>query len=437
MEIISVLVGLWFYGLVVEGDGPRSLEYGDLLARQLTPGLVDTLSERALDWCAERGFPLAKAQVVSVETRGDSAFVWMRVDRGTLVIVKDISVNGKEASGALMRCFSGLLGRPYSPKRTEDAIGTARDFGFGEFRVSGFTVGGKGFVMALERTGGVSVSIMGSGSYDPSDGNAFGFLELVAPNIAGTGRRARLSWERLSLLSQSIEGSYREPWVLGGPLWLELGGGYAFAESLYMTKEAFYRVVYPLSGETELWAGQSWRDAKDFKTGVSSSGFFLLAGGTWADLRPRIFPERGFLISVDSRLSPSLQRIRCEASLRVPVRFLTAGLVGSGGFLRSGQATPISDLFQIRGNIPPRGYRPQRFFVEDYGVVSVELGLRGAVLPFGFLDWCPARELPSPLSYGAGLRLRGKNLGLEAVYARSAGAGESGLLHISVLGLFR
>lgn len=436
MEILSFLVGLWFYGLVVEGDDPRSLEYDDLLARQLTPGLIDTLSERTLDWCAERGFPLARAQVSSVETRGDSAFIWMRVERGTLVIVRDINVDGRGASGALRRCFSGLLGLPYSPQKTNDALSMARDFGFGEFRVYGFSLGERGFVMVLEKTRGLSVSILGSGSYDPSDGNAFGFLELAAPNIGGTGRGARLSWERLSLLSQSIEGSYREPWVLGGPLWLEIGGGYAFTESLYMTKEGLYRAVYPFSGETELWAGQSWRDARDFKAGERSSGFFLLAGGTWAGLRPRMFPERGFMVSVDSRLSPSLQRIRCEANLRVPARFFTAGLAGRGLFLHSDEAILISDLFQVGGNTPPRGYRPQRFFLENYGVVSAELGLRGAVSPFGFLDWCPAHELPSPLSYGAGLRLRGKNLGIEAMYARSAGAEESGLLHISVLGLF-
>ncbi len=420
----------------MEGDGPPFIEFGDLVGRELTPGLVDTLSERALDWCAERGFPLATARVVSVETKGDSAFVLMRIDKGMLVIVRDIRVDGRGASGALVRCFSGLIGFPYSPQRTADALSGARDFGFGEFRVSGFSVGERGFVMSIEKIGGVSMTILGSGAYDPSDGNAFGFLEFVAPNIAGTGRRARLSWERLSLLSQRVEGSYREPWIFGSPLWLEIGGEYAFAESLYMTREAFYRAVYPFSGETELWAGQSWRDTRDLAAGTGSSGFFLLAGGTWAGMRPRVFPERGFLLSVDSRLSVSLQRVKWEAELRAPFWFMTAGLFTSGGFLRSDGPVLIPDLFGIGGSVPPRGYRPQRFFLMDYAVISAELGLSGPASPFGFLDWCPAPELPSPFSYGGGLRLRGKSLGLEVMYARSAGTGERGLAHISVAGLF-
>lgn len=420
----------------MEGDGPPFLEYADLTGRQLTTGLIDTIAERALAWCAERGFPLATARVSSVEIKGDSAFLALRVERGTLVILREVSVDGKGASGALRRCFSGLLGFPYSPQRTADALGMARDFGFGEFRVSGFSLGENGFVMQIEKTEAISLTVLGSGAYDPSDGNAFGFLEFFAPNIAGTGRKARLSWERLSLLSQSISGSYREPWVLGGPLWLELGGGYAFAESLYVTREAYYRAVYPVSGETEFWAGQSWQDARDFTTGTSSSGFFLLAGGKWSGLRPRIFPERGFLVFADSRLSPSLQKVSWGAGLRFPMWFLTAGFSAGGGFLRSDETTLISDLFAIGGHLPPRGYRPQRFFLEDYGVFSFELGLRGAVSPFGFSDWCPATDLPSPFSYGGGLRLRGKRLGLEAMYARSAGPGERGLLHLSLTGLF-
>ncbi|MGC8893837.1 MAG: hypothetical protein ACP5QG_03205 [candidate division WOR-3 bacterium] len=435
MEILSLLVSLWLSGLILSGDGPPSPEYRDLIGRELTPGLIDTLSERALAWCAERGFPLARAQVISVERKGDSAVVFMRVERGAMVILRDVSVDGREASPALRRCFSGAIGLPYSPQRTAEAISLARDFGFGELGVSGFSLGERGFIMRVERTGGASMTILGSGSYDPSDGNAFGFLELVAPNIAGTGRCARLSWERLSLLSQSIDGTYREPWVLGGPLWLELGAGYAFAESLYMTREVFYKAVYPFSGETELWAGQSWQDARDFNAGTNSSGFFLLAGGTWAGFRPRIFPEKGFMISLDSRLSSSLQRTSWETGLRLPILFLTAGLSTRGGFLRSDKPTLVSDLFRIGGHLPPRGYRPERFFLENYSVVSAELGFRGVFSPFGFLDWCPANDLPSPFSYGGGLRLRGKNLGLEAMYARSAGLGERGLLHISLAGL--
>lgn len=436
MEILSVLVGLWFCGLATEGDGPSSLECSDLLGRKMTTGLVDTLSERALAWCAERGFPLAVARISSIEIRGDSALVFLAVERGVLVIVRNVSVNGRKASSTLRRCFSGILGLPYSPKRTGDAMAMAQDFGFGEFRVSGFSRGERGFVVALERTEGVSLTILGSGAYDPSEGSAFGFLEFFAPNIAGTGRRAWLSWERFSLLSQTIEGSYREPWVLGGPLWLEIGGGYAFAESLYMSREAYYKAIWPLSGETEFWAGQAWRGARDFTSGADASGFFLLAGGTWAALRPRIFPEKGFLLSADSRLSVSLQRTIWEAGARIPAWFLTWGLSAVGGFLRSDEPGILADLFTVGGPRPPRGYRPQRFFLDEYAVLSFEGGLRGPVSPFGFLDWCPTPELPSPFSCGGGLRLRGKNLGLEVVYATSMGPRERGLLHLALAGLF-
>jgi len=436
VEILPLFVSLWFCGLSVEGDGPKSLEYEDLVGREITSGLIDTLTERALLWCAERGFPLAKAWVGSVEKRGDSAFLTLMVERGTLVIIRDIRVEGKTASPAMRRCFSGVLGFPYSPQRTSEALSRARGFGFGEFTASGFSMGERGFVMEVKRTEAASLTVLGSGAYDPSEGSAFGFLEFFAPNIAGTGRRARLSWERLSLLSQSIQGSYREPWVLGGSVWLEIGGGYAFAESLYMTEEAYYKAVYPASGETELWAGQSWRRDKDFASGKAFSGLFFLLGGTWSGLRPRIFPERGFLVSADSRLSQSLQRVTWEAGLRFPLWFSTAGLSTRGGFLRSDEAALITDLFQIGGHLPPRGYRPQRFFLEDYSAVSFELGMRGAVSPFAFLDICWGRGLPSPFSWGGGVRLRGKALGLEAMYARSAGPGEKGLLHLSIVGLF-
>jgi len=436
VEILPFLVSLWFSGLSLEGNGPTSLEYGDLIGRELTSGLIDTLAERALAWCAERGFPLASARVGSVEIRGDSAFLILAVERGTLVIIRDVRVGGKGAPRALRRCFSGVLGLPYSPQRTADALGMARDFGFGELMVSGFSLGDRGFVMEIEKTEAPSLTLLGSGSYDPSEGNAFGYLEFFAPNIAGTGRRARLSWERLSLLSQSIRGSYREPWLLGGPLWLEIGGGYAFAESLYMTEEAYYKAVYPASGETEFWAGQSWRTARDLAAGTSLSGFFLLVGGTWSALRPRIFPEKGFLVFADSRLSPSMQRLSWEAGLRFPAGLFAAGLSGRGGLVRSDEAIPVPDLFQVGGRLPPRGYRPQRFFLEDYAVFSLELGLRGPVSPFAFGDLCRARALPSPFSWGGGLRLRGKGLGLEAMYARSAGPGERGLIHLSLTGLF-
>ncbi len=436
MEVISFLVGLWFSGLVIQGDGPTSVEYNDLLGKELSPGLVDTLTERALGWCSERGFPLAKARVISAETQGDSVTITLMVERGPLVIPRDISLSGTKASSGLRRCFSGVLGLPYSPQRTKEALSIAESFGFGEMEVVGFSLQEKGFVMVLRSGSSSSVTLLGSGAYDPSSGEAFGFLELSAPNIAGSGRGARVSWERFSLLNQSISGSYREPWIFGAPIWLELGGGYAFAESLYMSTEIYYKAAYRLSGETELWAGQSWREGRELPEGKNQRGFFVIAGGTWSGLRPRIFPERGFLLSADSRLSPSMQRVSWEGSLRIPFSFLTTGVSARGGLLQAQEAALVSDLFQIGGPHPPRGYRPQRFFVEDYGVLSLDAGLIGPLSPFGFLDWCPEPHLPSPFSYGGGLRLRGKSLGLEAVYARSASPGENGLFHISVAGTF-
>jgi outer membrane protein assembly factor BamA len=301
-----------------------------------------------------------------------------------------------------------------------------------------------------------------------------GLANLEFLNLFGTGRRGKIRWERPNQRVQSVDVSYREPWILGQPLALRLDFTQRVEDTLYVSRRIAARVEYELGTKTTVWGTLQYEavftdsasavqlnlpdnrttytetgfafDTRDHSTNPRSGVFFSTYAGTgW---RHRDQSESGepagsfrhHRVGVDNEIAQAISAFWI-ADFSVHARVLES----------TEPEVLLPDLYRVGGARTVRGYREEQFFGSRVGWASAELRYwtGPASRIFAFCDagsvyreqWLDAlryeRSNDFFIGVGIGLRLE-TNMG---VWGFDYGVGRddkllSGKIHVSLQSSF-
>jgi outer membrane protein assembly factor BamA len=256
----------------------------------------------------------------------------------------------------------------------------------------------------------------GSAGYVPaSEGLEKGYwlyrLHIRLLNILGTGRAVTLATERKSPVTQSILLRYREPFLLGQPLYLEPHLEQNIQDSTFLQRNWglalgwspwFTFTVTAALGREEVFPDslQGW-----VRLGMRRERNFLLAAGMTYDSRDSpVAPRRGLLWRYDYLEKRKLLQVPWEAAgaterrlvhrhrweLQLPweLRPGTVLFTRQQALLLKGDEPSEADLLRIGGSRTLRGYAEEQFPVDACWLSRLELRFqqsRGGDLHF-FVD---------------------------------------------------
>lgn len=254
-----------------------------------------------------------------------------------------------------------------------------------------------------------------SGDLDFSSSGGFtGGGEIVFTSIFGTGRRLELAASAVEWGGVDAAGLYREPWILGSPLSVQLEIGQQVPDSGSVIREWSSSVILSLgtidvSGGGGTW--QSWpvnRQQESYRYG--SAGIAVnLTNGT-----PRgregfsgtITTEAGSAAGPDSTYI--LTRAETEMNYTTFKGLFGIGITAKGGGIISGDWLS-SMVTRLGGYGSLRGYVKDSWRAGAWGIASPEVSIGETATQvyiysdIGVLD-TPDNGMQYPISAGLGLR---------------------------------
>ncbi|MFH1011601.1 MAG: POTRA domain-containing protein [bacterium] len=242
-------------------------------------------------------------------------------------------------------------------------------------------------------------------------GTFTGLVDLTLLNLAGTGRRALVHWDRPNRTVQTIRLGYEEPWVAGLPLALGAGFEQRIEDTLYVKRAANLRATAALTEAVEVWGaarydevipdsasrvalgirsthtsgvevGLLW-DTRDWPRNPRSGAMFSTLGGlAWRRA------SEGISIDNENHYQHNSAGVDAEIALEVFPRWV-GDIAIHGRMLESNEPEiPLPDLFRLGGARSLRGYREEQFLGSRIGWTNVELRywLGPSSRFFGFVD---------------------------------------------------
>jgi len=407
------------------------LRSGSHLTRRSLLGDIDAL----LSAYADDGRPFAHVALPATVWLGDEEGLTglVEVSEGTETWFGDVVVAGNDATREhVIAREAGLpRGGPFSLSRLSrvrprlerlaflDAVEepvVAVDPASGEATV-GVTV-----------TEGASSRISGaigfSGGPDASD-DITGIVDIDLGNIAGTGRSASASWERIRENQTEIAFAYTEPWFLGAPVDVGVTGSQSVRDTFYTTTDGDILVTARFGDRTRLtWSFGAGRyvpgaahesTSRSFKTAFAAAydgtdapwnptaGTRLRASIEYADKR---IADEGRDESSGTFAAEAEQFFRLRMSQILALRARVEALVSTE------EVVPFHELLVLGGARSLRGYREEQFRGTRTALGSIEyrllLGRRSRAIVFVDAGYW-YREGPNfakdtKLGYGIGLR---------------------------------
>ncbi len=229
--------------------------------RRFNPVVWAADMERAVTWLENRGFPFAKAETARLtpEFSGDSILVTaeMRITPGLAVTIDELEVAGltRTKQKVARRILSIRPGRLYNPSRAERAKRRLLRTGwFSEVQTAEIFRNQEGrFGLVYKAQEQPTSSVSGALGYAPQGEDTKGVtgqIDASFGNLFGTGRRLDFNWQRVSDDERSFAVLYREPYLFGAPLNLDIQLSQENIDSVYLAR------VYGL--EATYMAGMTW-----------------------------------------------------------------------------------------------------------------------------------------------------------------------------------
>jgi outer membrane protein assembly factor BamA len=300
-----------------------------------------------------------------------------------------------------------------------------------------------------------------------------GLVNLEFLNLFGTGRRGRIHWERPDERIQSVELSYREPWVLGQPLALRADFGQRVEDTLYVSRRVAARAEYELGSKTTVWGALQYEavftdsassvqlslpnnrttymeagfafDTRDYPANPRSGAFFSTQAGAGWRKRDR---------SASGAPAGSFRQHRAGVDSEIAQELFPFWVADASVHARALETSEPDvlrpDLYRLGGARTLRGYREEQFMGSRVGWASTELRylLGSASRVFAFCDVGSVyEEQPTDsglqgrtltrVGAGVGLRME-TNLG---IWGFDYGVGQddrllNGKIHVSLLSSF-
>jgi outer membrane protein insertion porin family len=336
--------------------------------------------ERVLRTYSEAGQALARVYPSSFRRTPDGRLGFtLRIGEGPAATVESVRALGRTAtSDAVIARIAGIRpGDAWNVRRFEGMSARLRREGLfrsvGEPRlVRGSRDNLVGIEIEVEE--GPANSFAGILGYNPDPaggGEVVGLVHLDLRNILGTARRASLRFERQSPEFRDLAFRYREPWLAGTQLSLELGAAQSLRDPFYSRTDLDAGVSVPIGDRSTVTVAAERRetsfddasgtDVSETSTGGSAALGYdardrrLNPGGGWA----------GRLLIGARETDDEVLRSRAEADFHVLVpagsTWVLSEELGFRGVRSTSGSPPLSEQYYLGGTNTVRGYREEQF----------------------------------------------------------------------------
>jgi hypothetical protein len=381
-------------------------ESGDTWSEEkLSAGL-----SRVVASMVESGHPFAEARVKKLDVSDGRADLVIAVLQGDSAVVDSVHLEGshRTKSTVVKHAIQGLAGEPYDPRRADEArtrlqhLGTFASVGEPRFEL---TSPGRG-LLRYDVAEGQQSSFDGVVGYQGQGHSLAGTARLLLENIAGTARRAELSWQGRGAGNGDFLLSYREPFLFGLPIATGVSLTQQLADSQYTKTD------YDLGFEMTASEGLAVQVGLGGGRVVTNQGTVRLSNRqrTWASLSKetegwRIGGSSGRQLAARVELNTSQEFVRDHAvdGTLAHDRIYSVGIasqvatpwgnrlarVGLSGGLRLADRQSLGqyDLYPLGGAEDLRGYREHQFYASRFALLRLEHGWRaGDGDVFVFLD---------------------------------------------------
>ncbi|MBM3325337.1 MAG: hypothetical protein FJY66_06680, partial [Calditrichaeota bacterium] len=364
--------------------------------------------EAILNDLSNRGFPFARVSILDIVPRaGDTpeVDVILRIQRGPQTRVNFLEFTGNRLTKprVLERQTRLRLGSLYSETAAIRARRHLRKLPFlSSVKTPEIVFDKEGQTgLAFHVTESPSTRIDFVAGYLPGrgegqEGTFTGLVDLTLLNLAGTGRRAQVHWDRPNRSVQTIRLGYEEPWVAGLPLVLGAGFEQRIEDTLYVKRAASLRATAMLTEVVEVWGtarydevipdsisraalgilsthtsgveiGLLW-DTRDWPRNPRSGAMFsTLAGLAWRRASDGIPKEN------ENHYQHNSAGVDAEIAVEIFPRWV-GDVAIHGRMLESDEPEiPLPDLFRLGGARSLRGYREEQFLGSRIGWTNLEL----------------------------------------------------------------
>ncbi|HKA25465.1 MAG TPA: hypothetical protein VKF80_10825 [Candidatus Eisenbacteria bacterium] len=360
---------------------------------------VSAALSRLVNDLVAAGHPFAQARVKRLSVADGQADVEIAVLPGDSAVVDSVHLDGSHRTKptVVKHALAGLQGEPYDPRRADEArtrlqhLGTFESVGEPRFEL---TSPGRGR-LRYDVAEGRQSSFDGVVGYQGEGHALAGTARLQLENIAGTARRAELSWQGRGAGNADFLLSYREPFFFGLPI----ATGISFTQQL--ADSQYTRTDYDLGFEFTAGEGLALEVGLGGGRVVTDHGAVQRSNRqrTWAALRKesegwRTSGSSGRRAAWRLELNTSQEFVRDHAVTGASAhdRIYSLGLgsqfaapwsrrvarVGLSGGLRIADRQDLGtyDLYPLGGSESLRGYREHQFYASRFALLRLEHGWR-------------------------------------------------------------
>ena len=454
-----------FVGNTVVGSDELELLVTAAPGRPTTAATLERDAALIAALYAEAGYPLAAVRpAVSLAADGPGGLQLVyRLTEGPAVTFADVLVVGNEQtrSDVITRETGILRGEPFrasvlsAVRPTLERLPFLASVGDPLIAINRETnTADVGIEVGEARANRIS-GVLGYVPTADGDGEFTGRADIRLGNIAGTGRRAQATWERVRDGHDRIAFDYTEPWLFGAPIDVGVRAEQVNRDTLYSTTEGDLFVTARFGTRlAATWSAGGERYVPGTGDEPSTDGYRTAFEFAYDRTDSPLNPARGFE-SRGSLSYASIEAIEGDATYRtgtltvsvagyLPVRRAQVlALALSGAALESSdREVPLHQQLVLGGAGSLRGYREEQFHGTTTALGSLEyrliLGRYSRIAAFLDIGHY-SREGSNPVSetkLGYGVGLRGETrLGIIAVdYGLGEGDGFlDGKLHVGLV----
>jgi len=401
----------WLLESLLPSSGtPFRAERWALAVQQLLAGVGD------------QGYPFAHWLVKDVRVIASSAEVWIEATLipGVQVYLGPLTSDLPEGRGEgfLAKASglnSGVLFRESDIQRARERLSARGHYAWVGAPVvylttASDTVGIHWPVIPRERPNRLAVVLGFSQGSEESVGRLSGQVDLLLPNLAGTGRRLALGWSNDGSERSHFGFGYLEPFALGTPLDAEIIIDHEVLSGQYTRFRIDTRWQLPVVAAWGIEVGLGW-DRTTFPLGSTERTSRVRARGAF--LHRRIDPARSGwsgVFAVEAANRKATTRVDTTMARSTPAtgtqdrqRIFEVDLDGEiwlGRFLSlASRATfrevsgtsgpiPLAEQYWFGGARTVRGYRENEFHGEQiaYGGMELRIGKFGGARLYTFYD---------------------------------------------------